>query len=206
MSDRLLRLGVPFAVYTLVVWPLLEYALFGPLLRGWDSITDTDPVLDNGPMWFVGVLLLFSVALAAWRRRVPPSRRRTEPLRWRHLVALALAVGVASFGLRIVLPIDSNQPLNLHLVGLAGVHRDVLPRHHRGCLRPVPPALARRCGIATLAATLAIAIVAVSTDVRGLRAGGVLRGGDCWRWCGRWPRACSLSGTDLGCWRSPRGA
>jgi hypothetical protein len=117
VSDRLLRLGIPFAVYTLVLWPLLEYSLFGPLQhRGfWDSVTDPDPILDNGPMWFVGVLLLFSVALVAWRWVFPPAAPRDEPLRWRHLGALALTVGVVTFGLRIVLPVDSNQPLNLHL-------------------------------------------------------------------------------------------
>ncbi len=162
-----------FAVYTLLVWPLLEYALFGPLQhRGfWDSVTDSDPVLDNGPMWFVGVLLLFSVVLAAWRRRFPPSPPSDEPLRGSHLVALALVVGVVTFGLRIVLPVDSNQPLNLHvwgwpeyvaMFGLGAVAA------RRGWLRPVPRTLARRCGIATVAATLAIAIVAVSTDLRGL--------------------------------------
>jgi hypothetical protein len=173
VSDRLLRLGVPFAVYTLVVWPLLEYALFGPLLhRGfWDSVTDTDPVLDNGPMWFVGVLLLFSVALVAWRRLFPPPPPSDERLRWLHLVALALTVGVATFGLRIVLPVDSNQPLNLHLWGWPEYIATFglgITAARRGWLRPVPPALARRCGIAALAATLAIVIVAVSADVRGL--------------------------------------
>jgi hypothetical protein len=173
VSDRLIRLGVPLAVYTLVVWPLLEYALFGPLLhRGfWDSVTDTDPVLDNGPMWFVGVLLLFSVALVAWRGLFPPPPPSDEPVRWRHLVALALAVGVATFGLRIVLPVDSNQPLNLHLWGWPEYIATFglgIAAARRGWLRPVPPALARRCGIAALAATLAIVIVAVSADVRGL--------------------------------------
>jgi hypothetical protein len=35
-------------------------------------------------------------------------------------------------------------------------------------LRPVPIALARGCGIATIVATLLVVIVAVSTDLRGL--------------------------------------
>jgi len=119
VSDRLLRLGVPFAVYTLVVWPLLEYALFGPFMhRSFSSsVTDTDPLLDNGPMWFVGVLLLYSLALVAWRRLFPPPAPSDGSLRWRHLVVLLLAVGVASFVVRIVFPLDSNQPLNMKLWG-----------------------------------------------------------------------------------------
>jgi hypothetical protein len=173
VSDRLLRLGVPFAVYTILVWPLLEYSLFGPFLHVgfWRSVTNTDPILDNGPMWFVGVLLLYSVALVAWRGLFPPPAPSKEPLRWRHLAVLALAVGAATFVVRLVLPMDSNQPLGLKLWGwpeyLAMFGLGVVAAR-RGWLRPVPGALARRCGIATLAATLAIGIVAVTTDLRGL--------------------------------------
>ena len=173
VSDRLLRLGVPFAVYTLVVWPLREYAVLGPFLHHgfWRSVTDTDPVLDNGPMWFVGVLLLYSVALVAWRRLFPPPAPSEGPLRWRHLVVLSLAVGVASFVVRIAFPVDSNQPMNLKLWGwpeyLAMFGLGIVAAR-RGWLRPVPGALARRCGIATLASTLAIVVVAVTTDLRGL--------------------------------------
>jgi hypothetical protein len=183
VSDRLLRLGIPFAVYTLVLWPLLEYSLFGPLQhRGfWDSVTDPDPILDNGPMWFVGVLLLFSVALVAWRRVFPPAAPRDEPLRWRHLGALALTVGVVTFGLRIVLPVDSNQPLNLHLWGwpeYVAMFGLGVTAARRGWLRPVPHGLATRCGVAALVATLAVGIVAVSTDLRGLEQDVYLGGWD----------------------------
>ena len=55
-----MRFGIPFALYTLVIWPVLEWALLEPYLhRGsyWAWFTDDDPILDNGPMWFVGVLL-----------------------------------------------------------------------------------------------------------------------------------------------------
>ena len=173
VSDRLLRLGVPFAVYTLVVWPLLEYALFGPFMhRSFSSsVTDTDPLLDNGPMWFVGVLLLYSLALVAWRRLFPPPAPSDGSLRWRHLVVLLLAVGVASFVVRIVFPVDSNQPLNMKLWGwpeYLAMFGLGIASARRGWLRPVPGALARRCGVATLAATLAIVVVAVTTDLRGL--------------------------------------
>lgn len=173
VSDRLLRLGVPFAVSTFLVWPLLEYSLFGPFRhRGfWSSYLDTHPVLDNGPVWFIGVLLLFSVALAEWRRRFPPPPPSGEPLSWRHLVGLSLAVGAATFVVRLVLPVDSNQPLNLKLWGwpeyLAMFGLGVAAAR-RGWLRPVPGLLARRCGIATISATIAIAVVAVTTDLRGL--------------------------------------
>jgi hypothetical protein len=173
VSDRLLRLGLPFAVYTLLVWPLLEYAVLGPFMhRGfWDSVTDTDPVLDNGPMWFVGVLLVFSLALVVWRKMFAPPAPSEGPLRWHRLVVLGLGIGVSTFLVRLVLPVDSPQPLNLKVWGwpeyLAMFGLGVVAAR-RGWLRPVSRALARRCGIATIAATSAIVIVAVTTDLRGL--------------------------------------
>ncbi|HZD18386.1 MAG TPA: acyltransferase [Actinomycetota bacterium] len=184
VSDRLLRLGVPFAIYTLLVWPLLEYSLFGPLMhRGfWDSYLDTHPVLDNGPMWFVGVLLLYSLGLAGLRRWFPRPATPDRELRWRHLVLLSLAVGVATFLLRTVFPADSGQPLNLHLWGwpeyVAMFGLGVVAARH-GWLRPVPDALARRCGIAALVAIAAVTVSVVSAEPLGLDEDAFFGG---WRW------------------------
>jgi hypothetical protein len=173
LSDRLLRLGVPFAVYTLVVWPLTEFAIFGPFFHRsyWDSFTDTDPVLDNGPMWFVGVLLVYSLALVAWRRWFPPRAPSTEPLRWRTLALLSAAVGASTFVLRIAMPANSNQPLNLHVWGwpeYVALFALGVVAARRGWLRPVERGLARRCGFASLVATLAVAITIVTAEILGL--------------------------------------
>jgi hypothetical protein len=173
VSDRLLRLGVPFVVYTLVVWPLLEYSLFGPLLhRGfWNSVSDTDPILDNGPMWFVGVLLLYSLALVGWRTVSPPSAPATGPLRVRTLVLMALGVGVTTFLVRLVFAADTNQPVNVHLwawpeyIALFGLG---IAASRRGWLRPVPDRLARGCGIAALVSIFATAACVLSADPLGL--------------------------------------
>ncbi len=174
VSDRLLRLGLPFAVYTLLLWPLLEFALHEPLLHQgsyWRSFTNTDPVLDSGPMWFVGVLLFYSLALVAWRRLFPPPAPSEGPLRWRTLVLLSLAVGVATFVFRIAFSADSNQPLNSHLWAwpeyLAMFGLGVVAARH-GWLRPVPGALARRCAIATLVGTVCTAGSVVFAVLLGL--------------------------------------
>jgi hypothetical protein len=64
-ADRLLRLGVPFAVFTFGLWPLLMYTLYHPLGAApgsyWDEYVDESGYLDTGPLWFVGVLLIFSL-------------------------------------------------------------------------------------------------------------------------------------------------
>lgn len=173
-KDRLLRLGIPFILYTLVIWPLLEYALLEPFLhRGsyWDYFFDTDPVLDNGPLWFVGVLLVFSLTLAARRRLRPLSAVGDRPLRLRDLALLALAVGLLTFLVRTVFPADSNQPLNSHLwawpeyLALFGLG---VIAGRRGWLRPVPRDLSRPVGMATLLGIALMAAVVLSTEPLGL--------------------------------------
>lgn len=173
-KDRLLRLGIPFILYTLVIWPLLEYALLEPFLhRGsyWDYFFDTDPVLDNGPLWFVGVLLVFSLTLAARRRLRPLSAVGDRPLRLRDLALLALAVGLLTFLVRTVFPADSNQPLNSHLwawpeyLALFGLG---VIAGRRGWLRSVPRDLSRPVGMATLLGIALMAAVVLSTEPLGL--------------------------------------
>ena len=49
--DRLVRLGIPLAAFTLVLWPLMAYGLYraaGSDWSLWDVYAD-DPTLDNGP-------------------------------------------------------------------------------------------------------------------------------------------------------------
>lgn len=174
VSDRLLRLGIPFALYTLLVWPLLEYALLEPFVhRGsyWAWFTDTDPILDNGPLWFVGVLLVYSLALAGWRRLRPLPAAGDRPLRLRDLALLVLAVGLLTFLVRTVFPADSNQPLNSHLWAwpeyLAMFGLGVIAAR-RGWLRPVPRDLSRLTGIVTLLGIALMAAVVLSTEPLGL--------------------------------------
>lgn len=67
VRDRLLRLGIPFAAFTLVLWPLLMYALYHPLGAAPGSYLEEflsdEGYIDTGPLWFVGVLLIFSLPM-----------------------------------------------------------------------------------------------------------------------------------------------
>jgi hypothetical protein len=173
VRDRLLRLGVPFLAYTLVLWPLTEYATLQPFLHlgYWRTFTATDPVLDNGPMWFVGVLLVYSLVLVAWRSRFPAPPSTDGELRLRDLVPLWVAVGVATFVVRIALPIASNQPLNAHLWGwpeyVAMFGLGVIAAR-RGWLRPVTERVARWTGRATLIVVCILPVAVLSTAPLGL--------------------------------------
>jgi hypothetical protein len=174
VHDRLLRLGVPFAVYTLVVWPALEYALLEPILHEgsyWHWFSNDDPLLDNGPMWFVGVLLLFSLALVVWRSVSRPRVQADIGLSFGRLLATAGVVGVTTFLVRTAMPADSNQPLNAHVWGwpayIAMFALGIASARH-GWLRAVPRALSKRCGVVTVFAMLAMATIVLVTEPLGL--------------------------------------
>jgi hypothetical protein len=114
--DRLLRLGVPFAVFFLLLWPALLYAVYRPFghFSGsyWAFLLDIYP--DSGPLWFVGVLLLLSLAYAGWRRIHPVARAGARPLTVPALSLLALAVSAASFLVRLVYPYGGQGPMDLN--------------------------------------------------------------------------------------------
>jgi fucose 4-O-acetylase-like acetyltransferase len=100
VRDRLLRLGVPFVVFALLLWPLLEYALFqwlGEQPGLWEYLL-REGSLDTGVLWFVGALLVFSLAFAGWvrMRRGPAERRGRGDIGLVHLLRLAAAVVIAT--------------------------------------------------------------------------------------------------------------
>jgi hypothetical protein len=73
---------------------------------------EAEPFLDAGPMWFVEVLLIYSLGYAAWRHRRPaPDPQRS--LSGRTLVALAAGISVATMLVRLVFPFDSHQVAEL---------------------------------------------------------------------------------------------
>jgi glucan biosynthesis protein C len=108
VADRLLRLGVPFAVYVFLVQPTLVHAVEHPYGDAagswWQEYLGAERQVDTGPLWFVGVLLVYSLAYAAWRRLRGPEGRPPRPPTARTLVASALVVAPLSFAVRLVYP------------------------------------------------------------------------------------------------------
>ena len=106
--DRLLRLGVPFAVYVFLVQPVLVYAVAHPFGDAtgtfWQEYLGAERQIDTGPLWFVGVLLVYSLSYAAWRRLRAPAAGPPPPPTARTLVATALVVAPTSFAVRLVYP------------------------------------------------------------------------------------------------------
>ncbi|HEX5906036.1 MAG TPA: acyltransferase, partial [Propionibacteriaceae bacterium] len=196
-ADRLLRLGVPFAVFTLGLWPLLMYALYHPLGAApgsyWDGFVDESGHLDTGPLWFVGVLLIFSLGYAAWvglGRRITAilgPRRRTVASPLEHeitavrLLLIAGTVAATTFLVRLVFPFASESVTDLNLwewPACIALFALGIAASRQGWLIAVPDRLRGQCRLITLiaaAATVALVFIAGQLGVLEQLFGG-------WNW------------------------
>ncbi len=178
VRDRLLRLGVPFA-FTLLLWPLTVYAIREPfrhLGSYWYWFTHSEPFLDNGPMWFIGVLLIYSLGYATWRalrsRRPPANPRGADGrLRARTLVGLGAAIAATSFVVRLAFPVNSVQVGNPHLwewPQCLGMFALGVVSARRGWLMPVTDRLRRRSGVVALIAAASLPVMILTAERLGL--------------------------------------
>src|SRR5690606_26032529 len=110
--DRLVRLGVPLAAFLLLARPVLALpqwperrATGESFLHFWFTVGDA------GPLWFVEVLLVMSLAYAAFRavrgRSGAPAAvapQGTAPVRFRGIAALVGILTVLTFLWRLLVP------------------------------------------------------------------------------------------------------
>jgi glucan biosynthesis protein C len=151
LRDRFLRLGIPLLVFELLLQPFLVAVLFKAhvitlpgSLRNYFASYYTRFHIGSGPLWFVEVLLIFSVLYAAWRllrRRIPAPSHDAGPLPGPGaILAFALLLGVLSFIVRLRFGVNwALSPLNLQLaffvqyvamfiIGVIAYRRDWLAR------------------------------------------------------------------------------
>jgi hypothetical protein len=185
-KDRLARLGIPLAAYTLLLSPFLEYVSYRENDHGtealWPFVREQVWQFAPGPTWFLEALLVFSLSYALWRAL----RRDVRPPVWRRLrgtevAGAALAIAMTAFAVHLAFPVGSEQ-LHLQLgmfpqyvilfsVGVAA--------GRRGWLETLTPRLLRRCGLVGLITALAFPAV--------LLAGGFFEGGGAeGRFAGGW--------------------
>ena len=130
-KERLIRLGIPLFLYVVVINPIIIYTLSKLEIPPWN----TDPMLQEGflkyffsrflswedfinfisfggPMWFLRVLLILTAFYTLWRQitKLDSVQRKIAKEfsipRYSYLLLLALGLGVLTFFVRIVFPID----------------------------------------------------------------------------------------------------
>jgi hypothetical protein len=185
--SRMTRLGLPWLSFTLLVWPLfmwLAYRSAGHRLSYWQAFLDRQPFLDSGPLWFAQVLMYVSLGYALWRWTRWSPRFRMRTTQGIDLFLAAAVITVASFVVRMQFPARSQQILDLHLwqwpqcVGMFCLGAAL---SRQGWARKVPPAVARKCGIAVTVTLLVAPVLVFSAGVRNFaRDGDPFLGG--WRW------------------------
>ncbi len=178
VRDRLLRLGIPFAVYVLLLQPPMMYPVHPPgetPTSYWSEFLGAgDQTLDTGPLWFVGVLLIFSLGYALWvrlRGGPPPAPRRGEMTLGR-LLALAVLVAGATYLIRLAVPLGgSNKLVSLNVwewPGCVTVFALGVVGYRLGWLEELPDRLRRRTRAVTLGALAGFAVFAGVIPVVGM--------------------------------------
>jgi hypothetical protein len=187
VRDRLLRLGVPVVVMTVLVWPLLIAGLHratGDASATYVfALVHATPLLDNGPLWFVEVLLIFSLGYAAWRRMHPHTATPDGVSGWT-LVWLGAGIAAATFAVRVAFAVDTPQIANLHLwqwPQCLGLFALGIAAARCGWLGEVPSLLRHRAGVVALAVIPILPIVAAVAAAAGHPLDGDRFGGG-WRW------------------------
>ena len=181
--DRTIRLLVPSLLFVLVLAPPIEdvdpdaahwaggfWAFVPHVWTLWPPAP--------GPTWFLGVLLVFSLVYGVARTLRPRRTSHPQPLRAWQVVAVAVAIAVVSFPLRIAVPVG-HEVWHLALAQgpawIAGFTLGVLGGE-RGWYRPLNPRLARsvrRVGwAATALCVVFVAAVASTSELDVLFGGG----------------------------------
>ena len=118
LKDRLIRLGIPLAVYSWIIRPLFLYA--GLSAYGDLSVSFLERFsqqyfreytwIGGGPLWFVSALLLFSVVYVLVRVLIPsrPAKPALETAFPSNaaIVVFAVMIALASFVVRLWFPTD----------------------------------------------------------------------------------------------------
>lgn len=121
LIDRLKRLGIPLVIFSLLIFPLTVYPIVrlvdfrGTLTEFLSDFYSDFGNFSFGPLWFVAMLLIFAVAYVLWRvftrpSKVPSKGEEKAPGNVA-IAAFALALGLATFLVRIWIPVGDAVPL-----------------------------------------------------------------------------------------------
>ena len=119
LKNRLLRLGIPLLLFTFVLSPISLIGLYlepAPRITEpltWQSYRQMYPdLIGLGPLWFVAMLLIFSIGYAQWREltrnRTSSSMSESSVPSYLGIGVFILALAVLSFLVRNIIPIGKD--------------------------------------------------------------------------------------------------
>ena len=112
IKERLFRLGIPLLIYVFIISPFLGYILhehnpeIGILDNYFQYIINFWWLGSTGPLWFVQVLLIFSVIYAVIRKCFSNSKK-IKSIGTMNIVLIITIIGLIAFLIRLVFPIGS---------------------------------------------------------------------------------------------------
>jgi glucan biosynthesis protein C len=190
LKDRLIRLGIPLLVFMFALNPLTEYIGIPHIdasLLAKAGITlpltwqDYLRFIGPGPLWFVAMLLVFDFSYAAWRvatkNRPTRSANDSSLPNYRMIVVYVLALALASYLIRIVVPIATyvlSFPTLAYLPQYLSFFAIGIIAYRRNWLRTIPSRMGKLGFGVALVVTLTLFPVA-------LRGGGDFLGGGFWQ-------------------------
>lgn len=157
MRDRLIRLGVPLAVSTIAIFPVMGYLFTGRLEIG------------LGHLWFLELLLVFSAIYAAWwlLKKPSPGAKKAFP-GTKVVVAFAVAMALVSFVVRIIAPVNYWLPLSLfepfHITGYVMMFAAGIVACREGWIGAIPPAAARLWSMVAVLMIILLPFIGALTD------------------------------------------
>ncbi len=174
VRDRIIRLGIPWLVYSLLLQPLVFYIVHGLPGSFWSFYTTYHgriyqlrvglDSIANGPIWFVELLLCFSLVYAAWRwltrsRAQAASGTGTVPGYWA-IFGCILGLGLLSFVVRLWWPAGFQpKPFNVplgYLPQYVSLYVLGIVAYRRNWFFKLTPRMGRDWSLITLLATLLI--------------------------------------------------
>lgn len=122
LHDRLIRLGIPLVLWVILINPVLGYFIAVEVHGFSGSLADFYRILfipfrgfTLGIMWFLFLLLIFTLGYIFWRSVRQSSITSPQSIRpfpsFSSILLLGIVVGILSFLLRILFPIGSSWDL-----------------------------------------------------------------------------------------------
>ncbi len=126
MKERLIRLGIPLALFSFLIRPTLVYTMNRDTLSQHYTYLENIFLMKNvapGPAWFLEALLIFSFAYAIWRlagKSRLAGERAQRPFPKDHIIVLfIIALAASTFVTRIFFPTE-REVFHLRLGNYAG--------------------------------------------------------------------------------------